>query len=479
MKTLQKSKLARQLSRLNTKNQQQFLLFVSSPYFNTHQLTADLATYLLGPPCCNWGTTTKQDISRALFRDKVYNESKINALMTKLMALLRRFVLHHQLEESPLAKELTLKNMLGYSMHDWFAQEYQKISETQAERQQKINEQQIHWLDDLEREIPSELLLENIQLTTQTYFKNSLEYACTLVQIAQTTQTTIDTKVVIRIHDQLTNQWPELLKIPVIKLYYYNLKVIWGQEREAAYQQLKQVFYDHTDQWEERDLFNAYRSIINFCVRKTNTGDKYFQRETLRIYQFIIQKKHILKNGQIKQVTYNNVISLACLEKEFAWAKEFAEDFKRFLAPEVQKNAYFFNSMNILYHEKDYSSSLGIMQKVNFTSVQYQAKTKIIQLKIYYELAEWMLLDAALNSFRLFLLRTKKSGLHSDQLLVFIRFLRQLAKIRERKAIVSDTKYLRLLVALKDKITASSKTTFDQRWLMLKINEQGAFLGTI
>ena len=114
--------------------------------------------------------------------------------MTKLMALLRRFVLHHQLEESPLAKELILKNMLGYGMHDWFAQEYQKMSDTQAERQLKLNEQQIHWLDDLEKAVPSELLVENIQLATQTYFKNSLEYACTLVQIAQTTQTTIDTK---------------------------------------------------------------------------------------------------------------------------------------------------------------------------------------------------------------------------------------------------------------------------------------------
>lgn len=473
MKTLLKSKLSRQISCLDTKDQQQFLRFTSSPYFNTNQPVADLASYLLGPPCCNWATITKQDIHRALFRDEAYNETKINALMTKLLALLRRFLMHHQLEETPTAKELVLKNMLRYGMHDWFAQEFQKAPNTQAEQQQKLNEQQIHWLGDLEKTVPSELLLENIHLAARTYFKNSLEYACILVQIAQTTQAPIDTKVVKSIHDQLINGWPQLLDIPVIQLYYYNLNVIWGQEREEAYQQLKKVFYEPTHDWEERDQFNAYRSMLNFCVRKTNTGDKYYQRETLRLYQFIIEKKHILKNGQLQQVTYSNIISLACLEKEFSWAKKFAEEFKSYLATDVQKNAYAFNAMNIFYHEQDYSASLEIMQKVNFTIVQYQAKTKIIQLKIYYELAEWLLLDAALNSFRLFLLRTKKSGLHSGQLLTFLQFLRQLANIREKKSIISATKYTRLLAALEDKITTSPKNIFDKRWLLLKITEQG------
>ncbi|WP_367392992.1 hypothetical protein [Lewinella sp. LCG006] len=448
------------------------MLFVSSPYFNTYQPLADLAAYLLGPPCCNWATTTKRDIHRALFRKEAYNEAKINALMTKLLALLRRFLIHHQLEERPEAKEFMLQNMLQYGMHDWFAQEFKKMPNSQTEQQQKLNEQQIHWLDDLEKTIPSNLLLENIYLAAQTFFKNSLEYACTLVQRAQTTNAAIDTQVVTSIHDQLTHQWPQLLEIPVIQLYYYNLKVIWGEEREEAYQQLKRVFYKFTHNWEDRDLFNAYRSMLNFCIRKTNTGDKYFQHETLNIYKFIIDRKHILKNGQLKQVSYNNVISLACLEKEFSWAKDFAEKFKSYLAEDVQKNAYFFNFMNIYYHEEDYDSSLGIMQKVNFTSVYYQAKTKIIQLKIYYELAEWLLLDAALNSFRLFLLRTKKSGLHTQELLSFAKILRQLAKIREQKPFIPSTELTRRLAALEEKITTSPKNIFDQRWLLLKISEQ-------
>lgn len=476
MRSIKDSKVAQIFSSLGRKEQQKFLLFVQSPYFNTHEATTHFAEYLLGPPCCNWSTVTKKDISKAIFPNEVYRETRINALMTKSLKLFKRFLIYYKLEERPAAEEFALDNALSFNLHDLFAKQYEKVEQVAQtsdnfHHQYQLDVLKIKWLDDTEVSLPPQLMAQTNTHLECWFFEQRLEHANRLVQLAQTTKQAIDTSSVTQLYEELNHQWKHLLDVPIIKLYYYRLLIIWGEATDEHYYRLKHFFNSHYDEWSREVQYNTYRSITNYCIRKTNAGDVGFQQETMELYKRLIAHDFILKNDAIHQVTYSNILALACLQKDFEWAKNFAQEFKPYLAPEVRKNAYYFNTMNILYCEKDYSAALDIMQKVNFTNIYFQAITKLIQIKIYYELAEWLLLDATLNSFNLFIMRTKKTGLHTDELLIFVKFVRRLSKLEERAQTFSKAKLARLTSAMKEEIINLDRKIANKSWLLERLKE--------
>ena len=90
-------------------------------------------------------------------------------------------------------------------------------------------------------------------------------------------------------------------------------------------------------------------------------------------------------------------------------------------------------------------------------------------LKIYYEEAEFELLDALAHSFKLFLLRTKGLTGHQQKTnQQFIRFLLKLAKIKEQLTYKLDRNAISSASGLQQKIREHPQLNSKQ-WLLEQV----------
>ena len=216
--------------------------------------------------------------------------------------------------------------------------------------------------------------------------------------------------------------------VPTVQIYFqiYNaLKTGDIQYYELLKKQLETAF----------DLFpiDEIRSIllltINFCIRKLNAGEKPFLKEAFNWYKQGFETKVLLKNEEISRFAYNNVIIIAMKIEEFEWTKSFIENYKNYIAEPYRHDTYYFNLALWYEYQKQYDEVLKLLRKVEFNDVLQTLHSKVILLRIYYELEEMKALESLLDSIKIYLYRHKKLGYHKDNYLKLIQFTKRLIRL--------------------------------------------------
>jgi hypothetical protein len=163
----------------------------------------------------------------------------------------------------------------------------------------------------------------------------------------------------------------------------------------------------------KKDLRLYYIALINYAIKKFNTGKKIYRKELFNIYT--LQIKHgVLLNEKnfLEPYAYKNIITIALQNKEFPWTKKFMEEYAVFLPAEERSNAYQYNLANYYYFTGNFKKCLLLLQKVQFTDVYYNLDARSIILKIYFEEKEWDLLHDHAFAFKAFVLRQKDISDH-------------------------------------------------------------------
>ena len=96
---MEQSRLIKTIVELNTREREQFSLFVSSPYYNLHKKTTEFLDIILKQlQIGKLELLEKEKIFRKLFPKDPYDEQKIHNLMSGLRKLLLRFLALQQYE---------------------------------------------------------------------------------------------------------------------------------------------------------------------------------------------------------------------------------------------------------------------------------------------------------------------------------------------------------------------------------------------
>ena len=131
----------------------------------------------------------------------------------------------------------------------------------------------------------------------------------------------------------------------------------------------------------------------------------------------------------LPQFDYKNIVTIALRMKELSWAKKFIEEYKPWLRKEERENAYTYNLAHWHFHNRDYSKTLSLFQRVEFTDIYYQLDTRSIVLKTYFEQDDAEAFFYQASAFRTYIRRNK---LVSDYQRVsyrnFIKFTGQLLR---------------------------------------------------
>lgn len=445
MSDIKNSLLVKNLEKFSSKEQLQLKDFANSPIFNKSQALIDLLHYLL-KTLKKAAQPTKEEAFRCLFGTAVFNDHKVRLLMSDLLKLVEDFIVYQQSKKTALSREILLSTYYRKAdMEKHFDRTHRKAkrqlplfpyrNQEYFSLQNKLQWEQYEVLSSKKRDIAM-----NLQELGQSfdifYFSARLRQACFL----KAQQTFSDISYDFSWIDQLLLyiEQKEWLSIPAISLYYYAYQLYVDIEAPANFEALKQQILEYSPLFPPEEIRDIYVLTLNYCIRKVNAGQRAYLKESLDLYKAGLASGCFLENGVLSKFTFSNIVAMGLMVKDFEWVATFIQDYKNSLKKQDRQSAFCLNMARLEYTSKrNYDEALTYLQKVSDKDLLNTLNAKILQLRIYFEIAAYDLLESHLEAMSNFIRRKSVMGYHKENFLHLIRYTKKLLKLNlfDKKAI--------------------------------------------
>jgi hypothetical protein len=226
-----------------------------------------------------------------------------------------------------------------------------------------------------------------------------------------------------------TRQRPQLLEVPAVAVYYQCYQAVVEGGDESDFQALRSVMEKYQSGFPNAEMRDIYLLAINYCIRRTNTGEQAFISEALELYRQSLDKGYLLQDGVMPESTFSNIASLAIRLRKFKWSEKFIEGYHDKLPPNFRDSLFLLNMGKLRYAQRQPAAALKQLAKVETKAPFLYLSAKVIQAKIFYETEARDTLESLLSSMRTYLQRDKKLGYRQVHYQHFIRFARRLLQL--------------------------------------------------
>lgn len=483
---MQKTKLINLFRYLNSREQSRFVDYVYSPFFNKHAEVRKLCTYIVkyidNPK--QQHKLDKERIHKHLYPKQAYDGNGLHGVSSKLLSLLHDFLVvtaHEDKRNIHLIKVLEVLRQRKQSK-DYNAV-LRKID--RSKQQPYLDVEDWHWEKFLyHTELDTNFILQggrsyddNLQHRNDYldlfFITKKLKIACDMVSRNRVIGSDYQYRLVDELFVYLDQPSSPYAQEPTIQIYASTLKMLlYGENSEQDYFRVKALLATYQTLFAKLELKLLYDYLENYCIRryKENTTSDQFLREILDISKFLVQHEINFVDGFLSDVDYKNIGTAAINLGDYDWAKEFIEEYKDAVIPSLRESVYSYLLAFLLYSTKDYKGALQALYNVVFTSWIYHANTKIIQLRIYYELDEGEALYSLTDAFRNYLKRNKQlTDRHRMPFYNFISLIKRAYKIKENKGYWREEKFTKEATKL---VKSLNETTpvISKIWLNEVIN---------
>jgi hypothetical protein len=250
-------------------------------------------------------------------------------------------------------------------------------------------------------------------------------------------------------------------EVPAVAIYYQIYLTQIDNEDESHYYRLKALLDKHSLDFPQKEAYMMYSSAMNYCIRKSNSGQQNFVAEFFYLYQALLEKELIFTDGELSPWDFRNIVVAALRLGKYQWTEEFIEKYQHRLKESVRENAVTFNLAQLYFYQKKYDKVIELLREVEYEDPAYNLNSKAILLSTYYEIDEIEPLISLLESFRTYLNRHKDIPEQRKKLyLNLIKYTRKMTRIipGDKKAVhklkedVSQNQNIASLNWLKEKI---------------------------
>lgn len=264
-------------------------------------------------------------------------------------------------------------------------------------------------------------------------------------------------------------QWcaeePILAGLPAVQVYLAALDLLEHPEADT-FAALTAALDKHYALFGKEELAALYQYAQNYCIRCINEGQSGAYPQALALYQALLSRGILLRQGQMSQWTYKNITTTGLRSRAFDWTERFLRDYHERLPPAERDNAFAYNLAALFFEKKELAATLQTLQNVEFTDFTCHLGAKIIQLKIYYLLGETEALYALLDATKQLLRRNHSlSAFGKTANLNFLRLLRQIHVWKEQKTRISTEKWNKRRLTLMDKVRQTQPLA-NKEWLL-------------
>ncbi len=231
-----------------------------------------------------------------------------------------------------------------------------------------------------------------------------------------------------------------LMHIPAISTFYHVYKCLKNEDSQLHAQQIRKMLAENSDKFSNFDLQFITLSLTSFLVHQhTETGDISFLRESFDLFKTALESGVLTPNKVLSKYTFFQIVDHAISLKEFDWAENFVEEYKKFLPEPDRENTYQFHLALCHFHRKNYGEAVKLLQKIIVRDeVLYNLEARGMMVSILYESGSHDTANYQLESYKTFLRRHPEAGNVREPHQNFIKMTQKLLKSNLKDAAVAS-----------------------------------------
>lgn len=451
------SKLVQLFETLDSPLRAKLRKFLQSPYHNRREDVLRLFEFLL-----KQGKDGHWDKKKAWTfcypNLSQYHDGDMRCLMTFLLKCIEAFLIAEQLQQDNAQQELYLSQAYHALQLPQQAQQHLEKLGIYLDKQPtrnsdylrqyfEIQQAQHYFTEDLHRDAPRNLQLWADTLEHQ-FIAEKLKQTCELLAHQTVYKIEYDLGMLPMLIQYVQSKETILLQQPAIALYYYYYQastVFNTQESEMYFKLYIDALLQSTYYFPQKELKALYTMALNYAIRKVNVSyNQYYMEQLFMLYKSGLEHAILLENNQLSRFAYKNIVGVALQLEQYDWVKQFIAHYTTLLPKLYQKSYESYVQGKLYFAQRNYTKALEHLQYVEYEDIFLNLGARVMQLKIYYELGEYMVLDSFLQSFKVFVLRKKRVlGYHYDNFKNIIQLVRRLMNLpfqsKKKKAKLYNT----------------------------------------
>jgi hypothetical protein len=261
----------------------------------------------------------------------------------------------------------------------------------------------------------------------------------------------------------------EQVQEPSVGIYYFCYMCFSHPDDESWFEKLYALIDSCLYQFPKEEQRDIVLLTNNFCIRKINKGENAYLEKSFNLYKMAISSGALLEKGYLSRFTFKNIVTLGIRLKQFSWTKKFIEDNIHLLEKKYQSGSYAYNAAFLAYETNHFDQAIDLLNKADQDDVFMYLSSKNLQIKIYYEMGNFDLMEYLMGSVTAFLKRKNIDKIYKDNYSNIISLLRKLLQLRHLTSSQRNT-----LNARKEKVRkaiSSAQQLTERKWLLQKLDE--------
>lgn len=469
-----KSKLIEILKTISFKDLNRLDAYLHLPIYNKNEKVLDLYNIIKQeyPSYNNNTVLEKENIIKQLFPSQQKQDAALRVVMSQLTKLVEDFFTIDCLQEDfeQYKSEIYLKSLVKKGLNGLFRKELDEAIKKSTEQKEQIIPNFLHQHELTKQSFNYNVINNNrlqesgLQQVLDTldvlYIASKLKYACA----ALNRQDVLGEKFNFTLIDEillLLQQRPDL-ENNFITIYKNILNLLKSGD-ETYYKKIKQLISKNSDILSDDDKRDIYAWLTNYCTKKIKSGQDKYLHEIFDLYKVMLAEQMLMVDNFFMPNHYKNIVITALKLKEYDWTQDFIYRYATKLPLDIRETVFNYTLAALHFDRKEYNEALLCLMKINPIDPYYGLNYRALLCKTYYELSEFMALNANLESFRVFVLREKQLSEYNNlSYKNFINVLKRLIRCKEKKKKTADN----LLTEM-----SSMEPLVHKQWLLEKIQE--------
>jgi hypothetical protein len=385
--------------------------FLSSPYYNKSSKLLKLYQELLRfYPLFLDSTLTRESIGKKLNKDGIYKDSELRDYLSKLLSVVKEFLVVERLNSKSNLKNLLVLNEtsdrnLNALFDKYLGQLENEILDHGLDHERFLNNyhlkalifnnigtnSKVKKLNQAETEI--EHLLKCAQnLTIYNFLTQIILYINVVIHRNKFNVESEDNSLSSSINmlseniSQIKLEKNESKIVELYNLLYLSFK---NHNDSSFYFEYKNYFNKRLSYWSSEEIKFHNAKLISYCIlqKRINREAIDWRNELFDLYKQFLGKKLYLTRYE-KYLSYNlyrDIMINAINLNKSLWLKEFIDKYTSSLNPIFRKNMKIYSMSYLAFSKRQFSRVLELTSKIDLDYFIYKYDVKNLQLAAYYE----------------------------------------------------------------------------------------------
>lgn len=247
---------------------------------------------------------------------------------------------------------------------------------------------------------------------------------------------------------------------------YYSLRCLKDSRENELYEKAKKMFLENRASINRFEKIFYYADLVNIAISRNDSLTKGMMSDALMFFKLCIEDKAYKVSDEdfMQPDFYRNVIIASESAKDYSWMEYFINNYTSELKPEYINNMEHYSRSLLHYGKGEFETSLEEISKVNYDLDHFKLDTKILMLKIFYELNLYEQARSMADTFKHFIRNSDKIRPQIKE--SYGNFLKYYLKILNMKTESKKDK-----PGFLNDIIKNEKLIFQKSWLLEKSNQ--------